>query len=108
MADRTVIHGTVIHGTVIHTMIRDGRTGAGALRPDRFDHVVDVDLSGLGEIERELDALALSERALEAEQHEVRRLRLENDGLPGLYLGPALHRTHRHDTVLHEHLMQLG
>src|SRR6516225_10018486 len=97
MAGRAVSRCAMIHGTVIHTMILGGRTGAGALRPDRFDHVVDVDLSGLGEIERELDALALRERALEAEQHDVRRLRLENDSLPGLDLEPALHRTHRHD-----------
>jgi hypothetical protein len=51
----TVIHGTVIHGTVIHgwvihvegAAISDGPADTRALRPDRLDHVFDLDLSSL-------------------------------------------------------------
>src|SRR5215469_10413930 len=84
-------------------VISGGRT----LRPDRPDDVFDIHLSGLGKVERDLHPLAFDKRVLEAEQHEVARLRLQSDALPGLDLQAAPDRTHRHYTAVYEHLVHL-
>src|SRR5215472_13424128 len=77
------------------------------LRPDRRDHVFDVDLSGLGKLERGLDPLALSERLLEPEQHEVEGVGRELHALPRLDLEAARNRAHHHDALVHGHLVHL-
>jgi hypothetical protein len=48
-----------------------GRGAARALRPYRFDHEFEIELSSLCEIERRLHPLVFCRRLLEAHQHEV-------------------------------------
>ena len=61
------------------------------LRADAGDREVDIDLAGLGELQRGLEVIALHELFLQADEHHVVAAGIERDGLPRLDLEAAGH-----------------
>src|ERR1039458_10357741 len=75
------------------------------LGANALDGEVDVDLAGIGELQRRLEMTALHELLVQPDEHHMISARVERDGLPRLDLKAIGHRPHLHHAVLHLHLM---
>ena len=84
-----------------------GRAPAGPLRADALHVERDLHLAGLFEFERDRQLVALLERALEIQQHQMIAARRELDRLAGLDGETLVERAHRHHAIVHGHFVDL-
>src|SRR5260370_19183997 len=79
----------------------------GALRPDPLHVKGELHLARFFELKRDRNLVALLERALEIEQHQMITARRKLDGLPGLDRKTLVERPHRHHAIACSHLVDL-
>ena len=85
----------------------DCRLRSRGLRADPLDVERDLHLAGLLELQGDRQLVALLERALEVQHHQMIAARRKLYGLAGLDREPLVERAHGHHAVLHRHFVDL-